>query len=189
MRPLMDNLVASGCYAFWPILGVRIKSLKSWSRRWDSNPRPLGKIPPLGASLEIPAQLPARSGRIRAPFQGFLVHLRGNGAGPPYASLPANISCCDCSISQIDACSCFVLQPPLPFSHMNEMPTDLRPATPDDVKDALSFALRFDGRKHYPRANEFMAHIVAEHLLAHLERCGFVVMKKPDLPGHRSPQG
>jgi hypothetical protein len=65
-------------------------------------------------------------------------------------------------------------------------PDDLRPATPDDVKDALAFALRFDGRKHYPRANEFMAQIVAEHLLAHLERCGFVVMKNPDLLAHRS---
>jgi integrase len=133
----------------------------------------LGKILPLSANLETPAQDRARTGRIRAPFQGFLVNERGNSRGI-------------CSQGQLTGRgrpgTMFLLR----SSSMPDIPTDLRPATPDDVKDALSFALRFDGRKHYPRANEFMANVVAEHLLAHLERCGFVVMKKPDLPAHRS---
>ena len=45
--------------------------------------------------------------------------------------------------------------------------------------DALAFALRFQGRKRVHNADEIMAEIVAKRLVEHLERAGFVVMKRP----------
>ena len=61
--------------------------------------------------------------------------------------------------------------------------TPLSPASPDDLADALAFALRFDGRKRKHDAGEFMAKIVARRLVRHLDRAGFVVMKKPPAVG------
>ncbi len=57
------------------------------------------------------------------------------------------------------------------------------PAAPDDLAEALAFALRFDGRKRKHDAAEIMAAIVAKRLVEHLERSGFVVMKKPPIGG------
>jgi hypothetical protein len=62
--------------------------------------------------------------------------------------------------------------------------TKLTPATQDDLEQALAFALRFNGKKRYHQADSQMADIVAMHLIKHLERCGFVVMKKPPAPAH-----
>jgi hypothetical protein len=62
---------------------------------------------------------------------------------------------------------------------MTDDPDRLSPATPEDLADALAFALRFDGRKRKHDAGEFMATIVAKRLVEHLDRAGFVVMKKP----------
>ncbi len=59
----------------------------------------------------------------------------------------------------------------------------LTPAAPEDLADALAFALRFDGRKRKHDAAEMMAGIVAKRLVEHLERSGFVVMKKPPIGG------
>jgi hypothetical protein len=47
----------------------------------------------------------------------------------------------------------------------------------------LAFALRFDGRERKHDAGEFMAAIVAKRLVDHLERAGFVVMKRPPSVG------
>ena len=58
--------------------------------------------------------------------------------------------------------------------------SDLRPVTPDEVADALSFALRFKGRKPFPQSSTLMAQITAAHLMEHLQRCGFLIMKRPD---------
>jgi len=55
----------------------------------------------------------------------------------------------------------------------------LTPADSSDVADALAFALRFQGRKRVHNADEIMAEIVAQRLVEHLERAGFVVMKRP----------
>ena len=55
----------------------------------------------------------------------------------------------------------------------------LTPADPSDLADALAFALRFAGRKRVHNADEIMAEIVAKRLVEHLERAGFVVMKRP----------
>jgi hypothetical protein len=41
----------------------------------------------------------------------------------------------------------------------------LTPATPEDLADAIAFALRFDGRKRKHDADPFMASIVAERLV------------------------
>jgi hypothetical protein len=55
----------------------------------------------------------------------------------------------------------------------------LTPADPRDLADAVAFALRFDGRKRVHNADEYMAAIAAERVVRHLERAGFVVMKRP----------
>jgi hypothetical protein len=66
---------------------------------------------------------------------------------------------------------------------MTDAPDRLTLATPDDLADALAFALRFDRRRRKHDAAEIMARIVAKRLVEHLERSGFVVMKKPSIGG------
>lgn len=58
-------------------------------------------------------------------------------------------------------------------------PDRLRPATADEIAQTLSFALQYEGRKRVHHADDVMARITAERLVRHLERSGFVVMKKP----------
>ena len=62
------------------------------------------------------------------------------------------------------------------------MPDDARllPATPDEIADTLSFALRYEGRKRVHHADDVMARITAERLVRHLERSGYVLMRKPE---------
>jgi len=69
------------------------------------------------------------------------------------------------------------------------MPPDdvLQPAKPQDLADALAFALRYSGRKRVHDSAEIMAAIVAKRLVEHLERCGFVVMRKPPIGGSSAP--
>ena len=45
--------------------------------------------------------------------------------------------------------------------------------------EALSFALRYQGRKRVNHADDAMARITAERLVQHLEASGFVLMKGP----------
>lgn len=60
------------------------------------------------------------------------------------------------------------------------MPKDaLSPATDEELRESLSFALRFEGRRRVHHADEVMARITAERLIQHLERSGYVVMKRP----------
>jgi len=66
---------------------------------------------------------------------------------------------------------------------MPDPPERLTPATAEDVADALAFALRFQGRKRFRNADGLMSPIVAERLVEHLERSGFVVMKRPPIGG------
>jgi hypothetical protein len=61
---------------------------------------------------------------------------------------------------------------------MIDAPERLTPATAEDVADAAAFALRFQGRRRVHNADELMSAIVAKRLVEHLERPGFVVMKK-----------
>ncbi len=63
---------------------------------------------------------------------------------------------------------------------MDEQPASrLLPVTPDELEQAVSHALRFDGRKHFKLAGEIMGKITAAHLVRCLAQAGFVVMKKP----------
>jgi hypothetical protein len=61
-----------------------------------------------------------------------------------------------------------------------EQPT---PAKPDDIAEAIAFALRYSGRKRTHDAGEMMAAIVAKRLVEHLERAGFVIMQRPPVAG------
>jgi hypothetical protein len=59
----------------------------------------------------------------------------------------------------------------------------LTPADPRDLADAVAFALRFESRRRVDSADEYMATIAAERVVRHLERAGFVVLKKPPIIG------
>jgi hypothetical protein len=53
----------------------------------------------------------------------------------------------------------------------------LRQATADEIADALSFALHYDGRKRRHDADQVMGRITADRLVRHLQAAGFMVMK------------
>jgi hypothetical protein len=65
---------------------------------------------------------------------------------------------------------------------MPDKPDQLRPATADELTDAITFGLRFNGRRRVHYADDSMARIAAEHLAKHLRQSGFVVMRKPPGP-------
>jgi hypothetical protein len=83
----------------------------------------------------------------------------------------------------VSSCSCFVLTPELPSPHGRARP-QITPATPEDLADSLSFALRFEGRKSQHDSDRLNADIVAKRLVRYLDKAGYVVMKKPPLGGH-----
>jgi hypothetical protein len=56
----------------------------------------------------------------------------------------------------------------------------LTPATPQDLANALSFALRFDGRKRFRVSSEYMAGIIAKHVLEYLATPGCPVLSNSD---------
>jgi hypothetical protein len=64
----------------------------------------------------------------------------------------------------------------------------LRPATRDELLFTLSYGLthRTSGKPHRA-AGDAMATIAAETLIEHLERSGYVVMKKPAPKRHSIP--
>lgn len=56
-------------------------------------------------------------------------------------------------------------------------------ADPSDIADSIAFALLFSGRKRVHDSDKSMAAIAADRIVRHLERSGFVVMKKPPAVG------
>ena len=66
----------------------------------------------------------------------------------------------------------------------------LTPAAPEEVAEALAYALRHDERGRPRRGAvagwDFAAGIAAEHLAAHLVRAGFVVLKRRPARPHRA---
>jgi hypothetical protein len=62
---------------------------------------------------------------------------------------------------------------------MTDGASQLRPASAAEIATALSFALRYDGRKRVHDAADAMARITAERLVRHLQQSGFVIMKAP----------
>jgi hypothetical protein len=55
----------------------------------------------------------------------------------------------------------------------------LQPATSEDIVDALSFALRFEGRRRVRHAEDSTARITADRLVRYLKKSDFVAMKRP----------
>ena len=47
------------------------------------------------------------------------------------------------------------------------------------VAETLSFALRHDGGRRVHHADDAMARITTQRLVEHLERSGFVLMRRP----------
>jgi hypothetical protein len=70
---------------------------------------------------------------------------------------------------------------------MPDATPNLRPATPEEIAESLAFALQYEGRKRVHQADATVAQIAAQRLVRHLERSGFVVMKKPPLAAPRAP--
>jgi hypothetical protein len=67
---------------------------------------------------------------------------------------------------------------------MSDADEKLTPADPRDLAAAIAFALQFEGRRRIYSAEEYMAAIAAERVVRHLERAGFVILRKPPLGGH-----
>ena len=61
------------------------------------------------------------------------------------------------------------------------------PAKPDDIAEAIAFALRYSGRKRVNDAGEMMATIVAKRLVEHLEADG-LGSTRIELPKEISPE-
>jgi hypothetical protein len=69
---------------------------------------------------------------------------------------------------------------------------NLHPATVAELEETLSYALRHAGKKRVHTADDVMARVTAERLVQHLERSGYVLMKRsaataPSTSGHRHP--
>ena len=54
----------------------------------------------------------------------------------------------------------------------------LRLATATEAEETLSVGLRYDGKQRVHHADTMMAELTAEHLVQHLERDGFVLLKR-----------
>jgi hypothetical protein len=59
----------------------------------------------------------------------------------------------------------------------------LTPADASDIADSIGFALLFSGKKRIHDSDRLMASITAKHIVRHLERCGYVLMKRPPIGG------
>jgi hypothetical protein len=79
----------------------------------------------------------------------------------------------------------FVLASFSSIRYRSRMPDDekLSPADPGDIAGSIAFALLFSGRKRVHDSDQYMAAIVADRIVRHLERAGFVVMKKSPARG------
>jgi hypothetical protein len=61
----------------------------------------------------------------------------------------------------------------------------LRPASREEVADALAFAMRFNEHGKARRTGwEYAAQLAADQLVSGLERAGFVLMRGPGTPRH-----
>ena len=71
------------------------------------------------------------------------------------------------------------------------MPDDadeLTPADASDIAESVAFALLFYGRKRVHDSDRMTAAIAARRIVRHLERCGFVLMKRRPIVGGSAPQ-
>jgi len=68
-------------------------------------------------------------------------------------------------------------------------PQQLRPTTPGEIAETLPYALRHDGRRRIHDADDAMARITAQRVVEHLERSGFVLMRRPPAGAPSVPGG
>jgi hypothetical protein len=69
---------------------------------------------------------------------------------------------------------------------VNPMPDPDQKSTPADATDiaeSVAFALLFSGRKRVHDSDRMTASIAAQRIVRHLERSGYVVMKRPPIGG------
>jgi hypothetical protein len=133
-----------------------------WTRRGTNFHGPLADDRRGGS-----ARLPADRALIDGPAKLAVGERRGE-ANPVAPWLTTG------GVLALDKCSCLVVA---------ATAQSLTPASPDDLASVLAFALRFHGRKRTHNADENMSEVVAHRLVEHLERAGFVVMKRPPIGG------
>lgn len=63
----------------------------------------------------------------------------------------------------------------------------MKAATPKELIEALSRALRYNGKKHVHHAGPIMARDTAERLVKHVSECGFVVLRKGEAAAPSAP--
>jgi hypothetical protein len=77
-----------------------------------------------------------------------------------------------------------VLAPFSSICYRPAMPDEkLTTATPEDVAESVAFALMFSGRKRVHDSDRMTASIAAQRIVRHLEKCGYVLMKRPPIGG------
>jgi hypothetical protein len=59
----------------------------------------------------------------------------------------------------------------------------LTPADASDIAESVAFELLFSGKKRVHDSDRMMASISAQQIVRHLEKCGFVLMKRPPIGG------
>ena len=70
------------------------------------------------------------------------------------------------------------------------MDDNLTPAAPEDVANSISFALLWSrSRKRVHDSEAMTAALAADRIVQHLERSGYVILKKPPAPGAGSNPG
>ena len=57
-------------------------------------------------------------------------------------------------------------------------------AKTEDIEQSIAFALMYNGRKRTHEADQIIAQIGAKHLVDHLRRSNYVIMRRPPQPGH-----
>jgi len=68
------------------------------------------------------------------------------------------------------------------------MTYNLSDAARADLLQSIEFAVKFNASgKATNAARDYAAAALAGRVLEHLERCGYVIMKKPPLKGHSTP--
>ncbi|APT60284.1 MAG: hypothetical protein DI601_26065 [Azospirillum brasilense] len=74
-----------------------------------------------------------------------------------------------------------------PPADLPDEPLPLAPARPEEITEALAYALRYDERgRPRPNGGELIAGLAAQHLTQHLQRAGFVLMKRRPGRPHRA---
>ena len=78
-----------------------------------------------------------------------------------------------------------MVAPPSLSESSATLSAELIAATPDEITEALSYALRYDARgKPRPTGGQMVASLAAERLMEHLKLAGFVLMRRRPAPPH-----